>query len=270
MKKPLLILTIILVHFSCKENPRPSELHSISKENKSVESRSTKSKDKNMHLAKPRNHEIKTKKKTKEKIENNKLDPLAATKRKISRNQSIPSFRVDSIEQNYIHSINTYRELTCDVKKYMHTNTFNIHFNDTYANSSNNTGLTDGTLFCLRDLALHDTDFSKLIFGRNEGGHTSDEVQIVTANNDQNRIYTLPLSYQERWDGYQTDVESTIHRNMINRKITNRYGWSNMHPDSLAKQARREVLQVIHLHENGEMELMTEEVSTYNMDDLIN
>ena len=49
-----------------------------------------------------------------------------------------------------------------------------------YESSSENTGLTDGKVFCLRSVASCASCTSKLLFKRSEGGHVDDTIELLT------------------------------------------------------------------------------------------
>lgn len=204
------------------------------------------------------------------KIVQERRELLESTKRIIKRNQKIPTFSLydDSIMFESIK--NHYLQLTCENINYKNHFEFNIGFNRTFINSSEQTGKYDGQLFCISKFNESETEISRIIYGRSEGGHTSDKIQLITSNNHLKQIYVLPLSYQTGWDGYETTVKSNINNNIITREITERFGWSNMDPDSLAKQPRRVVIQKIKVNKNGKMEIINEEVNKYNIDELFN
>jgi hypothetical protein len=193
---------------------------------------------------------------------------LESTKRIIQRNQQIPTFslyddsgRFELIKNHYLQSI-------CEHINYKNHVEFNTGFNETFINSSEQTGKYDGQLFCISKFNESETETSKIIYKRSEGGHTSDKIQLITSNNQLKQIYVLPLSYQTGWDGHEITVKSNINNNVITRKIIERYGWSNMHPDSLNKQPKRVVIQQIVVRENGKLEVLKEEIRKYNIDEL--
>lgn len=206
----------------------------------------------------------------KNKLKQERQDLRESTKRIIKRNQSIPSFKVDSTRNRFEQRVNFYHGIECYEDKYSKLNNFSIQINNIYPNSSTKTKKYDGKIFCLRQLNIEGSELSLLVYGRNEGGHTSDMVEIITADNEEHKIYILPLSYQTGWDGHETIVESNINDRVITRKITERFGWSNMYSDSLAKQPRREVLQIIRINNNGAMEKIREKINQYNIDKLFN
>ena len=133
-----------------------------------------------------------------------------STKGIIERNQSIPSIRIDSAGNRFDERKNYYLGIPCDDNEYKDLNHFSIQFNDQYINSSKNTGEYDGTAFCLRQVEEPNLKNSRIIFQRSEGGHTSDEITLITANNQQKLIFILPLSYYTGWDGHETTVESSF------------------------------------------------------------
>jgi hypothetical protein len=193
---------------------------------------------------------------------------LESTKIIIQNNQKIPTFEM-YVDSNSFESLrNHYLKVECTKNEFMNLIEFNIDFNETYLNSSNRTGLTDGTLFCIKPFIETESELSKILYGRSEGGHTSDKMQLITSNHQLKQIYILPLSYQTGWDGHETVVKSKIRANIIIREITERYGWSSMHPDSLDKQPRRVVTQKIKVNKSGKMEVIKEEVKKYNIDKL--
>lgn len=193
---------------------------------------------------------------------------LESTKRIIQNNQKIPAFDM-YVDLNKFESMrNHYLKVECNNTKFMNLIEFNINLIETYANSSNLTGLTDGNLICIKPFIESKSELSKILYVRSEGGHTSDKIQLVTSNDQLKQIYILPLSYQTGWDGHETIVKSKISTNIITRVITEKFGWSNMHPDSLNKQPRRVVTQKIKVNKNGKMEVIKEEVKKYNIDEL--
>lgn len=204
-----------------------------------------------------------------DKIEQERIQLIESTKRIILRNQSIPSIKVDSMDERFKKQKNYYFGKTCNPDEYEALNQYSIEFNNEYPNSSKNTGEYDGNIFCLKKLDKPNIENSVIVFGRNEGGHTSDVVTLVTINNETKRIYYLPLSYSTGWDGHQTEVKSTIEHNKISREIEERYGWSNLHPDSLSKQPRRIITQEIIVKENGNMQVLRENVTKFNINELI-
>lgn len=203
-----------------------------------------------------------------DKLQQELNDLKESTKRIIESNQSIPTIRIDSAGNRFDERMNYYLGIPCDDNEYKGLNHFSIQFNDQYINSSKKTGKYDGTAFCLRQVEEPNLKHSRIIFRRSEGGHTSDEITLITANNQQKLIFILPLSYYTGWDGHETTVKSKLKENIIIREITERYGWSNMHPDSLSNQPRRVVTQQIKVNENGRMEVVDEIVVKYNIDKL--
>lgn len=193
---------------------------------------------------------------------------LESTKRIIQRNQQIPTFSLYDNSERFEIMRTHYLQLICENINYKNNIEFNIGFNETFINSSEQTGKYDGQLFCISKFNESETEISKIIYGRSEGGHTSDKIQLITSNNQLKQIYVLPLSYQTGWDGHETTVKSNINNNVITREITERYGWSNMHPDSLNKQPKRVVIQQIVVGKNGKMEVLKEEIKKYNIDEL--
>ena len=193
---------------------------------------------------------------------------LESTKRIIQRNQQIPTFSLYDDSGRFESMKNHYLQLICENINYKNHFEFNIGFNKTFINSSEQTGKYDGQLFCISKFNESETEISKIIYGRSEGGHTSDKIQLITLNNQLKQIYVLPLSYQTGWDGHETSVKSNINNNEITREITERYGWSNMNPDSLNKQPKRVVIQQIVVGKNGKMEVLKEEIKKYNIDEL--
>lgn len=203
-----------------------------------------------------------------DKIEQERIQLIESTKRIILQNQSIPSIKVDSMVERFEKQKNYYFGKTCNPDEYEALNQYSIEFNNEYPNSSKNTGEYDGNIFCLKKLDKPNIENSIIVFGRNEGGHTSDVVTLITINNEAKRIYYLPLSYSTGWDGHQTEVKSTIEHNKISREIDERYGWSNLHPDSLSKQPRRVITQEIIVKENGNMQVLRENVTKFNINEL--
>lgn len=204
-------------------------------------------------------------------IEQEELALLEATKSIILRNQEIPTIRVDSTGERFEERKNYYYGVACDSDQYSMLNQFDIAFNERYPNSSERTGKYDGQIFCLKKLDGPSAEHSIIVFKRSEGGHTSDNISLVTVNDQDKRLNVLHLSYHTGWDGHETTVESYIENNLITRKIEERYGWPNAHADSLVqKQPRRVVTQEILVKENGNMEVVKETIVKYNIDELFN
>lgn len=205
-----------------------------------------------------------------EKIEQERLERMDATRRIIVQNQSIPSFQIDSMSNRFKEKKRFYFDTLCAGNTNEILGTYSIAFNDVYPNSSKNTGKEDGASFCLGSLVKFNIKNAIIVFGRNEGGHISDGVTLVALNDKLNKIYYLPLSYFTGKDGHETTVQSSIKNNIITRKIEERYGWTNMHPDSLNKQPRRVITQEIIIHKSGSMEILKENIAKFNLDENFN
>lgn len=271
----LIMLMVVAIYTSCKDasNPNVDRVTTVDNEIEASEGESTvdkkESKGGQMSPSSEKNKDEKKENDSERKMKNERNQLLEATRKIISENRFIPSFKIDSMKNRYEQRVIEYNQLQCNLKQYSSLNQFSIEFNQEYPNSGLMTRKEDGKIFCLRDLELEAAELGLIVYRRSEGGHTSDGVEMITGKKEDSIIYILPLSCHIGWDGHETEVESSIEGRMITRKITEKYGWSNLQPDALVKQPQRIVLQEIEIKANGEMEKISEKVYMYNMEELM-
>ena len=142
----------------------------------------------------------------------------------------------------------------CVYNKLFTPGDFNNSIIEQFEFSSEQTNKFDGKSFCVRHKKLAHLPYSKLIYRRNEGGHITDMVELISVY-DKNKIYILPLFFKTSRDGYVKIIESKFaaENAMIGRKITERFGWSNLHPDSLANQPQRISEETYQIQNNGKI-----------------
>lgn len=260
MKHAIPLFFLLLFFSSCQQTPQNiSEEHS-----KTVEEQEVAQKQPVKYQPASSKHPT-----TSNKVQQELQTLQDATKGMIVQHEAIPSFHIDAEEQLVQQILAARNTLNCaENVKYAKMNRFDLQFIEAYENSSTQTQLVDGAAFCLSNLDLPNTSLSKIVYQRAEGGNLSDQVLMNTINDASNKCHTLLLCYKTGRDGYEIVVESTINGTMVTRKITERFGWSNLHPDSLALQPRREVEQQIKVQSNGAMEVVAEEVQKYNIEEL--
>ena len=263
---PLILLVFILFAIACKEVEKPISVvdpnekeDRFKKEVKAEDTNLIKTQD----LGTPNMQEDLD---TAEKPEFKKEAVMNSTKQGIKQQPIYPSFTIDTSARVLKGEIDKYQSMQCEDKEFFNQHEFNLKLHIGYKNSSAQTRLTDGKSFCLKSMDLNEAAFAKLIYSRNEGGHTSDQISIVMLNEEKNKLSRLPLSYSFKRDGYELVVESKWKENKVVRKLIERYGWPNLHPDSLAYQPRKEILQTIEIKSDGEFETLEEQVQQFNMD----
>jgi hypothetical protein len=143
----------------------------------------------------------------------------------------------------------------------------NIEFTKEYINSFEKTGRYDGKKFCLYEFEDTSNFIGKILYVRNEGGHTSDQLELITIKDKNKQIYNLRLVSWSGWDGYEILIESKfINFHKISRKIIERLGWSKTTAEALDVQPRSETIQEFIILNNGELKLVKEEITNFNFE----
>ena len=257
-----LLLLIIFFQFSCTEKTESKYQEKIqpkvTESKKITPTKKIKTREDRIKRSAQRNQN------GKQKIQNELSQRKRHSKELMEKDTFIPSFQINTFSKNFEEKIKRYKNLDCRDNKWFDEKFINAEFRDSFEHSYAKTNLYDGKIFCLNDLNLSEADFAKLIYGRTEGGHRSDEISIVTGHPVSKTIYHLPLSYHYAIEGSETIVSSQIKGRKINRKIEKRYGWSNLHPDSLKKQPRRVIDQTFAIDELGKMRMINEKIELFN------
>jgi hypothetical protein len=188
----------------------------------------------------------------------------SATREFIEAYSGMPKPKVNVSPENLYHL--ELKQLDCDDSRYHHLSVFDKSIADAYESSSENTGLTDGKVFCLRSVASCASCTSKLLFKRNEGGHVDDTIELLTIRGSDKKAYHLPLYYHFGKDGYDLEIESELEGTTIRRTITERYGWSKTTQEELAKQPRSETRQEFEIQADGRIAFIQEKTGHFNFD----
>jgi len=177
------------------------------------------------------------------------------------------SFSMDSIADRHQGMLEKYMNLECKERRSNLSEKYEFARISSYENSSEKTGKTDGQLFCWSDLIHNEGYTAKIIYSRNEGGHASDEITLVSIGKAAEAIYRLPLLAWYGRDGYESLIESEIINSItIKRKIVERLGWRTANNPDGTRQPRSETVQVFRLSEDGKIEVVSEEIRNYNFD----
>lgn len=184
---------------------------------------------------------------------------------------SKPSFILDVFEAQHQEQLKHFMDLKCEKTRTHLVAKFTFDQTKNYPKSSEKTGQSDGQSFCWYDLLETGNNKVKIIYSRNEGGHFSDQIQLVSIKEKKKEIYTLPLFSWFGRDGYEIKIESEIiDSKKIKRKIIERLGWKKEDDTDGSQQPRSETAQVFKILDTGEIELIQEQTKNFNFEQYMN
>ncbi|MCB9284160.1 MAG: hypothetical protein H6563_08825 [Lewinellaceae bacterium] len=177
-----------------------------------------------------------------------------------------PGVKVDTMDHYFLGSLDQIRQLDCGDARYADLTTFHRSFIDSCKNSSAKTGLEDGQLFCLRSYKTGSNVAAKIAYRRTEGGHSDDDMELISVKANASAIYYLPLYYHFGKEGYDIEIESQLDGNLIRRTIVERYGWSRTTEEGLAQQPRTETQQTFRVQADGTIALLEEKTDHFHIE----
>lgn len=134
-----------------------------------------------------------------------------------------------------------------------------------YDSSSFNTGKSDGKLFCINSEIIENSAHLWVLYQRNEGGHTSDEVILSSLAKDSAEYFMLVILSYFGKDGYQRKIEGQIvHKKLYKRTIIEEFGWTTY--GELCPQPKRKTTQMFTINDDGSFQLLEEKIVTENFE----
>ena len=269
MYKTTFLLLLSLLFVACNEkqkNKKPVANHAVKESPKEVPKEILQEKTK--AIPKPPVSINKTKEKALSPIEKE-----LATRREAIRNivraslsEAKPGLDIHQLDEWHPKRLEQINALSCTEKFPASLPKFDIALRKAYQHSSENTHLLDGQAFCWYEHP--DLNQVKIIYSRNEGGHTSDELSLVSVEKVTQTIYRLPLVSWFGREGYACTIESEwLAEQKVRRKIVERLAWKTEEDLDGSLQPRSETVQIFQVHSDGGISLEQEEVVNFNFDE---
>ena len=174
---------------------------------------------------------------------------------------------VRSFSEDEFKKIKQQYDLVCEKQELNLSTSYNQIYSENYDNSSTKANKMDGRIFCLHKLMENENVVVKLLYGRNEGGHSTDAVYVLIMNETLLQTQQLDLYVETGWDGYSTTIESTFIDPMtIKRKVTEVIGWREANDRDGKFQPYVETKQIFKLLEDGTVRKESEEIRKHNFE----
>ncbi|MCB0649159.1 MAG: hypothetical protein KDC49_20955 [Saprospiraceae bacterium] len=158
------------------------------------------------------------------------------------------------------NSIGPVCSITSIIPKY-----YSENYLQEYDSSYINTGISDGKLFCINSEIIENSAHVRVLYHRNEGGHTSDEVILSTMAKDSAEYFMLVIMSHFGKDGYQRKIEGQIvNKKLYKRTIIEEFGWTTY--GDLCPQPKRKTTQMFTINDDGSFQLLEEKTVTENFE----